>query len=334
MEDLQINHKLTNWDEIENDDWKSLLLGNGFSINLWSRFGYARLYEIAQLSESDERLSSESMALFSHLESSNFEDVLRVLYHAELVDQQLGNLQKSQIIGLYENIKRSLASAINYSHVKPDFHSISSVNSSLSRFRNIFTTNYDLIPYWSIMNGDVSQFKDLFWGADNTFDISDTFVAADKCTIHYLHGAIHLVEKMDGKTKKLRANGIEKLADLFDLDHPDQFPLFIAEGSSSWKLSRIKRNDYLRFSYEKLCKSEGNLIVIGHSLHKNYDQHIIDAIQESKFGHIAISVWPHQEQAAIIEFKARLYRELSEKTLHFFDSETHPLSKPELRVYE
>lgn len=317
---------------MEGDDWKSLLLGNGFSINIWERFGYNSLYEVAQSQNIETTLSPESIALFNHIGSSNFEDVLRILYHSKLVDQQLGNPQHDQINQLYTNTKNSLAAAVNYAHVPPEFHSIPAINQALRSFRNVFTTNYDLIPYWSIMRDETWRFKDMFWGNGNTFDISDTAVIADRCTIHYLHGAVHLVEQSNGKTKKLIANGIERLADLFDLEHPEQFPLFISEGSSEWKLSRIKRNDYLRFSYEKLCKSTGNLVVIGHSLHKDYDQHIIDAINQSPLERIAISVWPHQNQASILSFKSRLHQELADKDLYFFNSETHPMSAPALRV--
>lgn len=332
MPDLQIDHHLLDWQEIEGDSWKSLLLGNGFSINIWGRFSYNSLYEVAQSQEIETTLSQESIALFNHIGSSNFEDVLRILYHSKLVDQLLGNPQQEQINQLYANTKNSLAAAVNYAHVPPEFHSIPVINHALRGFRNVFTTNYDLIPYWSIMREDTWRFKDMFWGEGNTFDISDTAVVADRCTIHYLHGAVHLVEKSNGRTKKLTANGIERLADLFDLDHPEQFPLFISEGSSEWKLSRIKRNDYLRFSYEKLCKSTGNLVVIGHSLHKDHDQHIIDAINQSPLERIAISVWPHQDQASILSFKSRLHQELADKDLYFFSSETHPMGSPDLRV--
>jgi hypothetical protein len=34
---------------------------------------------------------------------------------------------------------------------------------------DIFTTNYDLIPYWAIMHKDVWRFRDMFWGEGNTF---------------------------------------------------------------------------------------------------------------------------------------------------------------------
>lgn len=332
MPELQIDHQLLTWQDLEGLEWKSLLLGNGFSINIWSRFCYNSLYEVAQGTNTETQLSQESIALFNHLGSSNFEDVLKILYHATLVDQQLGNPQQAQIQHLYENTKNSLAAAVNYAHVQPEFHSAPSINQALRRFTNVFTTNYDLIPYWSIMQEDVWRFKDLFWGEDNTFDISNTTVSDNKCTIHYLHGAIHLVEKTNGKTKKLTTNGIKRLSDLFDLANHEQFPLFISEGNSDWKLSRINKNDYLRFSYEKLCKSGGNLVILGHSLHKEFDHHIINAIKQSRIEHVSISIWPHQEHAAIIEFKSRLHQELTGKNLYFFNSETHPLTKSELQV--
>ncbi|MBA1307323.1 DUF4917 family protein [Stutzerimonas stutzeri] len=332
MPESQIDHHLLDWQEIEGDNWKSLLLGNGFSMNIWERFGYNSLYEVAQSHDIETTLTQESIALFNHIGSSNFEDVLRVLYHSTLVDQQLGSPQHDQIDLLYTNTKNSLAAAVNYAHVPPEFHSIPAINQALRNFKNVFTTNYDLIPYWSIMREETWRFKDMFWGEGGTFDITDTSVGADRCTIHYLHGAVHLVEKSNGKTKKLTANGIERLADLFDLAHPEQFPLFISEGSSEWKLSRIKRNDYLRFSYEKLCKSTDNLVVVGHSLHKDYDQHIIDAINQSPLKRLAISVWPHQSQADILSFKSRLHQELSDKELYFFNSETHPMGSPDLRI--
>ena len=136
----------------------------------------------------------------------------------------------------------------------------------------------------------------------------------------------------NGKTKKLTANGLNRLSDLFDLSHPEQFPLFISEGSSEWKLSRIKRNDYLRFCYEKLGKISGGLVVLGHSLHNNYDQHIIDIIKDSDVTRIAIGVWPYLGEENIVTFKARLTEDLGEKELYFFNSQTHPLGSVELNV--
>ncbi|MDO6593874.1 DUF4917 family protein [Neptuniibacter sp. 1_MG-2023] len=332
MPDLKIDENLVEWDELASQDWKSLLVGNGFSINIWEKFGYGTLYELAKSDDVDTPLSKKEVALFDHLGSSNFEDVLRILYHAKIVDEQLGSPQEEEINRLYVNTKNALASAVNYAHIPPNSINALEINNQLRPYKNVFSTNYDLIPYWSIMESDTWRFKDFFWGEESCFDISDTDVNADRTKIHYLHGAIHLVELTNGKTKKLTANGLDRLSDLFDLSHPEQFPLFISEGSSDWKLSRIKRNDYLRFCYEKLGKIKGGLVVLGHSLHKDYDQHIIDTINDSDASRIAIGVWPHQGKEDIVSFKARLTQDLGSKELYFFDSETHPLGATGLNV--
>ena len=209
---------------------------------------------------------------------------------------------------------------------------LETINIQLRSYKNVLSTNYDLIPYWSIMDADIWRFKDYFWGENSCFDVSDTDVSADRTKIHYLHGAIYLVEKNDGRTQKLTANGLDNLADLFELNHPERFPLFISDGSSDWKLSRIKRNDYLRFCYEKLCKISGGIVVIGHSLHKDYDQHIINAINESSVSQVAVSIWPHLSKEDIISFKARISHDINGKDLYFFNSESHPLGETGLGI--
>ena len=90
MPEIKIDENLVEWEELSELEWKNLLLGNGFSINIWSRFGYGTLFEVAQMEEIDHHLTAQSLALFNHVGSANFEDVLRILYHAKLVDEQLG----------------------------------------------------------------------------------------------------------------------------------------------------------------------------------------------------------------------------------------------------
>lgn len=330
MPEQQIDSHLIPWTEVEGEVWKSLLLGNGFSMNVWPKFGYKSLYEVAKSTDVQPSLDANSTALFDRLSSNNFEDVLRVLFHARLVDEQLNLPQHAQIEALYSGTKNALAAAVNYSHVPHGFSGLAAINKSFQSFSNIFTTNYDLIPYWAIMQ-DLWRFKDLFWGQDNTFDPSNTDVNANSCVISYLHGAIHLVELPDGSTKKLTANEIKSLSELFDLDHPEYFPLFISEGSSARKLSRIKRNDYLRFSFEKLQSIDGNIVVIGHSLHKDYDQHLVDALRDGNLTSIAIGVWPLQDPEQILLFKSRVLAEIKSKKIYFFDSTTHPLGSTGLK---
>jgi hypothetical protein len=329
--DQKIDNHLLNWSDINGESWKSLLLGNGFSINVWHRFGYSSLFEIAKGTDVQTPLDDSSVGLFEKLNSSNFEDVLRVLFHARLVDEQLGSPQGASIEALYKRTKNALAAAVNYSHVPHGFSGLSAINHSFRTFGNIFTTNYDLIPYWAIMLEDTWRFRDLFWGEGNTFDPKNTSVYANSCVISYLHGAIHLVELPDGTTKKLTANGLDSLTTLFDLAHPEHFPLFISEGSSERKLSRIKRNDYLRFSFEKLQSIDGGMIVLGHSLHKDYDQHLIDALRNSELKAIAVGIWPHQATDQILLFKSRVLADMIGKNVCFFNSTTHPLGSAELK---
>lgn len=331
MPDNQIDPHLVAWQEIVDDSWKSLLLGNGFSINIWPKFDYRSLFEVAKNEAINSQLNANSIALFGRLKSTNFEDVLRVLFHARLVDEQLNSPQKAAIDALYTNTKNALSAAVNYSHVPTRFDGLLTINRAFRAFQNIFTTNYDLIPYWAIMQEDTWRFRDLFWGEDTTFNPRNTEVYADRTVISYLHGAIHLVELPDGTTKKLTANGLNTLADLFDLNRPEYFPLIISEGSAERKLSRIKRNDYLRFSFEKFQSSEGNMVVIGHSLHKEYDQHLLDTLRDGELNSIAIGVWPDQQPEQIMLFKSRIHSEIKGKKVYFFDSKTHPLGKPELR---
>ena len=210
MPELKIDKNLIEWNEIKDLEWKNLLLGNGFSINIWDKFGYGTLFELAQTEHVDEKLSEESLALFDKLRSSNFEDVLRILYHAKLVDEQLGDPQKESIETLYSTTKNALASAVNFAHIPPNTADTETINRALRPYKNVFTTNYDLVPYWSIMEADTWRFKDFFWGTNNCFDSSDTDVPADRTKLHYLHGAIHLVELSNGKTKKLTANALQR----------------------------------------------------------------------------------------------------------------------------
>lgn len=332
MIEYRIDEHLIGWDEIAGVGWNSLLIGNGFSINVWQKFGYGTLYELAQTERIEHRLSADSIALFERIGSENFEDVLRVLFHAKLVDEQLGGLQEDRISDLYANTKNALAAAVNFAHVPHGMANVERINRELRLFSNVFSTNYDLLPYWSIMHEEVWRFKDYFWGERNTFDMSDTAVPADRTKIHYLHGAIHLVELVDGRTQKLTGNQNANLLELFDLAADNKFPLFITEGSWKRKISRIKRNDYLRFCFENFEQIEGGLVVLGHSLNRDYDQHIIEAMAVSHLTRIAVGVWPHQEPEAIVLFKSRIAHEMRGKELLFFNSETHPLGGVELRV--
>lgn len=62
MTDLDDN--LDNWAEVKDEcDWSGLLLGNGFSQNMWTSFGYHSLFETASAGAGP-TLSADDVALF------------------------------------------------------------------------------------------------------------------------------------------------------------------------------------------------------------------------------------------------------------------------------
>lgn len=325
-------YKLDSWDTLKDRNWENLLLGNGFSINIWGKFNYLNLLEIAQSTDIENRLCEAGSELFRQFNSVNFEEILKVLYHALVVDDQLEQQQRSNIYNLYSNVKKSLGASINYAHIPQDvIDCLEAINCFLREYKNIFTTNYDLIPYWAIME-NTSGFKDYFWGANNSFDVSETNTYSNTHDLHYLHGAIHLVEDRDYKVRKLTASRNNSLMELFDLSYIESVPLFITEGNSDLKRGRIAGNDYLRYCFQKLNKITNGLVILGHSLNEDYDQHIIDAINESNVSELAISIWPHSGKEEIEFFMARLRRSFVGKKISFFDSTTHPLCSEDLKI--
>lgn len=327
-----VDAKLKNWSELSVLSWEDLLLGNGFSINIHEGFRYDKLKDVACLDVIGAPLSSASKSLFAEYETSNFEDVLRALYHAMNVNSCLKLGREAELMGGYDNVRNALASAVNYSHVPEGMSVAGLIKARFSSFKKIFTTNYDLIPYWSINSIGQGNFKDFMWGEG--FDISETKKLWGNPTyLYFLHGGLHLVEDQYGYTKKRRSTGFGSLRELFDVSNPELFPLMITEGHWSKKLAKIKRNEYLSFCYSTFSNSSNNLLVLGHSLHADYDKHIVDAVAQSPRQHVAISVWPGMRPEEIISFKARINESISDYTkfVYYFDSTSHPLTSNDMK---
>lgn len=96
--------------------------------------------------------------IFEKVDTVNFEEVLRIIYHAYIVN--FYNLDA--IKSLYLNVRKSLIEAVNASHVTYGGVPALNINTQLRKFRSIYTTNYDLIPYWSVMKSNSDSFCDFF----------------------------------------------------------------------------------------------------------------------------------------------------------------------------
>ena len=127
------------------------------------------------------------------------------------------------------------------------------------------------------------------------------------------------------KKSQIDLNQVERYFDGIEFG---EFPLFITEGHYKLKKHRINENEYLRFCYESLIKQSGNLVIYGHSLSKEYDLHIVEALKNSNIAKIAISVYSGLSATAKKSFVAQINElfEHSGKELVFFESSSHPLN--------
>lgn len=315
--------EIKDWEEVCDNSWRNLLLGNGFSIGISDKFHYWTLLD--NVKKLGIKMYPHAQEIFEKVDTVNFEEVLRIIYHGYIVN--FHNLDA--IKSLYLNVRKSLIEAVNASHVAYGNVPALNINTQLRKFKSIYTTNYDLIPYWSVMKFNSDNFCDFFWNKECVFNLSDTKIIGAKSALYYLHGAIHLQESPDGCTFKVTANQETSISEIIDETGFKNTPLFISEGKSEFKLRRIRSNDYLNFCYNRFSKASGNFVVFGHSLSEDYDAHILSALKKSNAGKIAVSVFTkmHDKEKSKFINEVQTYFHDSEKEIVFFDSSSHPLGQ-------
>ncbi|GAB2569531.1 hypothetical protein Aab01nite_07370 [Paractinoplanes abujensis] len=314
---------LHDWSDLDRAAiWGSLLTGNGASRNIWSKFKYESLYE-----KSEPSLSAAAKTIFSRINTTNFELALKVTHYAALVDEALGR-DATGTKSLHEEVRQALFDAVRAQHVPHatlGFGLLEDIALILARYRYVYTTNYDLIPYWAAMASEESKLrlKDMFWAAPHhVFDRSDSGAFGSATIIHYLHGGIHLwMNPSSGQCGKWVLDGDSLLNASHFVGHPDRVPLLISEADSKQKASAVGESDYLRFCFERLLNDRGNLVVFGASL-SEIDEHVLRAIAIGPPRHVAIGM---RKDSATESEQARLREKLDRHGVHFFDASTHPL---------
>lgn len=297
---------------------KHLLLGNGFSIACKPDiFAYGSLFEEAKKS-----MSQELSAIFAAMETQDFEEVIRALQHAAAIVSvyrpKFLNTKKLLLTDA-DKLKADLIQAVAGRHpVRPNDISderYAACRTFLSNFvgegRNgkIYTMNYDLLLYWALMHEEEDALARIALKHDDGFrkdqeDYDAPYVewqgagAANGQNIHYLHGALHLFDAgyqlqkytwvNTGKALVDQANGALK---------KNLFPVFVAEGDSKSKLTKIQHSAYLHHnfkSFSSMCQAKAKdgtaLFVYGHSFAKN-DAHILNMIGYGKLAHLFISLY-------------------------------------------
>lgn len=317
---------LDDWDDVDDGDWPTLLLGNGASRAVSSKFAYGSLFSVAPLTRDDRDL-------FDALDTTNFEEVLSHLRTASLVCGQLGH-PASEVDDRYESIRDALIDAVNDHHVSwhevDDGDRLLRIRGALLSYQAVFTTSYDLLIYWAMMNAGVPPgdgFGDLFWNGRHAFDPLDTSPFDNKTLVYWLHGGLHLYRTPAGETRKRTNNGAGLLATFAS---GSRLPLFVSEGTWRRKRSAIRRSDYLEHVYNTFAETAGRLVVFGQALGSS-DGHLITAVLRDPTREVAYGIYPTTQHAANLQ-RAQVESHFPQANITFFDSSTHPLGDPALLV--
>lgn len=336
MDGHHIDGTLVGWPDVEKEaTWEALLLGNGFSINIWRGFEYPSLYDEADRGTRHGGLKPTDRHLFEDLGTKNFELVLAEIRSAIRMAELVGE-DPAPYYERYRSVQAALAAAVRAAHITrieiPD-HSLSIIRDELLRYRAVFTTCYDVIVYWAMgYGGTFEGFCDCFWAnGRNEFDPTDVRIRGGRTPVYFAHGALHLIVAGAGTTRKL-IRGDQTLLDQFGgpiPGDPTARPLLITEGSSQDKIRAIDNNPYLIHCVDRLRRRPDPLVVFGHGLGAAQDQHLVDAINEHPERPVAVSIRPGSRKAVLAR-QAHFRGALHTKHLYFFNSETHALGNPKL----
>lgn len=293
---------------------RHLLLGNGFSIACRPDiFHYGSLFDQADFSD-----IPQAAQVFAALGTQDFEIAIQALESGartvpiyagrkEIADemrrdsQALKDLLVATVAGNHPDIPIDI----------PD-EQFWACRRFLANFLTgrsagyVFSLNYDLLLYWSLMHDDMPFDDPIRLNTNDGFgndedDPETPYVVwqgeagAHTASIHFLHGALHLFDAGYELQKYTWVRRQERLVDQARAAiNNNKFPLFVAEGTSRQKFSKIRHNAYL-YQGLKVLASNANqgrhcFFIFGHSLAAN-DDHILKRLGRGKFAKLYISLY-------------------------------------------
>ncbi len=285
--------------KLKNSSNRNLFLGNGFSISRFPKlFKYSSIFEQCNLSD-------EVIDLFDDLKTFDFEKVVGSIHNTMQVLESLGMQQEDDIARLCqyeEHIKDEFIRGLSNTHPQS---STSLRQSEKTRCNDvfklfypngsIFTTNYDLMPYWVLLGCD-APYKGLCDGFRKSTDFNDSLLWSEDNdgpdqNLYFLHGALHLTPHR-GAAKKLSyaSSNSNLLRYIKSSIENDRFPLIVTDGSPNKKLEKIRRNSYLYNCYRELKSCSGDMLVFGYSFNWETDEHILTALSASNIENLYISL--------------------------------------------
>lgn len=280
---------------------KHLMLGNGFSIALFPRiFTYRNLFEKAQEAG---KLTERIADVFGLLKTTDFEQVMKSLQDASVLMEVYAKENASLAKRLRKDAERLqdvLAETISENHPNRPYEisdlQYASCRHFLSHFDgNIYTLNYDLLLYWTLMHEDIApsiEHDDGFRTPEDgvkeyvTWDVQNT----NRQRVYYLHGALHIYDAGAELLKFTWKNTDIALVDqIRDSLRQRHYPLIVTEGTSKQKKNRIQHSNFLGRAFRSFSSIEQNLFVHGHSLAKN-DEHLLKLVDGGKVKRVFVGL--------------------------------------------
>jgi len=342
--------------EAEGYNKKHLLLGNGFSIAcVPSIFTYGSLYSKADFND-----MPEVQETFKLLETQDFELVIHALEKGSSVLPAYLPKQKETSVKMLEHaqkVKERLIETIAGNH--PAFpgeieeHKYKACTKFIANFLDpggtVYTLNYDLLLYWTLMYGMEQKLIELApldgFGRDTDYVDGDVYISdyitwqgdtkAHGQNIHYLHGALHIYDRgTDVEKFTWNDKGVRLVDQARKALSEGRFPLFVAEGESKKKMDKIIHSGYLYHSFKSFSStmhygtrnSKSCLFTYGVSFSEN-DAHILNKISKGKVAQLFVSLYGDQSLEAnkqIIASAENLKRKRANEDLEisYYDAES------------
>lgn len=306
-----------------------LLLGNGFSVAYNANiFSYNALLDHVQKQPNFSALSDK---FFDRLNTTDFELVIRQFSEAaaalEILDGEKHKVEINRLKGEAEALKELLAQALASLHPERPWDIADDtyvrVREFINRHHKLYTANYDLLLYWTLMQEDK---RGKFQPSDDGFRSPEheaDYVVWDHLSPHkqrlfYLHGALHLYRDAENaelqKLTWIRTQEalIEQIRRQLN---NNRFPLIVAEGTSKEKLTKIQTSDYLSKGLRSLAAIGGGVIAYGLSFSQN-DAHISKALVNSKVKRLAVSLYGDTKSASNTETIEAVNRIKADRSTH------------------
>lgn len=263
-----------------------VLLGNGFSIGAHAKFAYGTLYEQARATG----LPDHIIELFDRYGTTNFEEILRQLDQGQWLAEhyRLRSTDPGRDMAAdYAQLREALVEAISASHpalaADVGLEKLEACYAFLSSFQDVYTTNYDLLLYWTSLTREPFRFEDGFGHEDDTDDSYCVFLptSSSRPRLYFLHGALHLTT-VEGEVCKLVWNttGIRLIDQVRAGLEAKRYPLIVSEGTPLNKLERVESSSYLSHCLRKFEGLGGNLFTYGWAMSAQ-DNHLLRAIEKN-----------------------------------------------------